>query len=148
MVWRSNALSERDLNVPGGPTTNKTGSMTLRKGGWNMEDQRHFFREYVFQDLDWYQNPKPGRAHLELAEAEFEVVILGASHGWTTLTISHNTDTTSATYRQNNAMTHLRWGEALTWVSNALLLGEVLEMDREVNPVAGEQPRFRIRIGA
>src|SRR5690606_12756867 len=53
LMWESNGLTERDLNIPTGPNTNPTGSMLFKKGNMDDIDQRHYFREDVFVDLDW-----------------------------------------------------------------------------------------------
>jgi len=142
-VWRSRALSERDLNIPTGGNTNPTGSIGLKKGSWDDDiDHRHYFRDDVFADLPWSRDARtPTR---EIATAQFEVWIDGVLRGETTLTISHNTNTMSRTYAQNNEMTHLRWGEAKGWVARKRLLGAILQLDREADPVG--IPRYRIRI--
>lgn len=143
MVWRSKGLSERDLNIPTGSNTNATGSIGLKKGDWDEDiDHRHYFRETVFASLPWTRDIR--RASREVATAIFEVWVNGALAGETALTISHNTDTSSTTYRQRNEMTHLRWGEAKNWVARRNLLGAVLTLDRQRNPDG--IPKFRIRI--
>ena len=48
IIWESNALTERDLNIPTGGATNPTGSMLFKKGKNKDIDQRHFFRDVVF----------------------------------------------------------------------------------------------------
>ena len=52
LVWQSNPLSRRALNIPHGPTTNPTGSMFFTKGAMDDIDQRHYFRDEVFDHLD------------------------------------------------------------------------------------------------
>lgn len=143
LVWRSRGLSERDLNIPSGSNTNATGSIGLKKGDWDEDiDLRHYFRDVVFTSLPWSRDTK--KANREVTTALFEVWINGALAGETALTISHNTDTASATYRQHNEMTHLRWGEARNWVARRNLLGSVLTLYRERHP--DRIPKFRIRI--
>ncbi len=142
-VWRSKGLSERDLNIPTGENTNATGSMGLKKGDWDIEiDHRHYFREEVFADLPWSRDAR--KTTREVTTAVFEIWIDGGLAGETALTVSHNTDTSSTTYRQKNEMTHLRWGEAKPWVARRALLGAVMTLDRELNPDG--VPKFRIRI--
>lgn len=142
-VWRSKGLSERDLNIPTGGNTNATGSMGMKKGDWDETiDQRHYFRNVVFADLPWSKDAR--KATREVATAIFEVWIDGRLAGEIALTISHNTDTASATYKQRNEMTHLRWGEAKSWVARSSLLGAVMTLDRERAPDG--VPKFRIRI--
>ncbi|MGQ0815105.1 MAG: restriction endonuclease PLD domain-containing protein, partial [Gemmatimonadota bacterium] len=129
-VWRSNALSERDLSIPSGTTTNPTGSIGLRKGDWDQSiDHRHYFRDDVFGALPW--SPDPRRANREITSAIFELWINGSFVAETALTISHNTDTSSTTYKQFNEMTHLRWGEAKELIADKRLLGAVLTLYRD-----------------
>ena len=142
-VWRSKGLSERDLNIPTGGNTNPTGSIGLKKGDWDEDiEHRHNFRDEVFAALPWRKDTRtPTR---EVATAVFEVWIEDAFAGDTALSISHNTNTASTTYKQQNEMTHLRWGEAKSWVARKALLGAVLTLDRESEPAG--VPKFRIRI--
>lgn len=143
LVWRSNGLSERDLNIPTGGNTNPTGSIGLRKGDWHESiDHRHYFREEVFAGLQWSIDPRV--ATREIATAIFEITIDLDFKGEAALKISHNTNTSSKTYQQRNEMTHLRWGEAKTWVADRTLLGAILSLYRERNPQG--VPRFRISI--
>lgn len=51
-IWESNALTQRDLNIPKGENTNPTGSMLFKKGKNKGIDQRHFFRDDVFDALN------------------------------------------------------------------------------------------------
>ncbi|HWU70188.1 MAG TPA: phospholipase D family protein, partial [Pseudoxanthomonas sp.] len=53
-VWESKALTKRDLNVPDGKNTHKTGSINLDKGLLEKGiDQRKYFRDEVFNLLNW-----------------------------------------------------------------------------------------------
>ncbi|MGH9724827.1 MAG: hypothetical protein ACRD41_07160, partial [Candidatus Acidiferrales bacterium] len=83
LVWESKDLSERDLSIPTGPTTNPTGSMLLKKGAMENIDQRTFFRNEVFEDLFWAPDAK--RKHLEKAKASFELVVKDINYGKFTL---------------------------------------------------------------
>lgn len=145
ILWTSSALSERDLSIPTGENTHKTSSMLLKKGaGVGDADFRHYFREVVFQNLDWYQDRR--RAHHSFAQGEFEIVVDDILRTTAELTVTHNADVNSATYQQRNAMTGLRWGEALPFIAREELLGGQMRLYREVGTPAGERPRFRIRI--
>lgn len=53
LLWESGALTQRDLNVPTGDNTNPTGSMLFKKGKNEGIDQRHFFRDEIFNSLGW-----------------------------------------------------------------------------------------------
>lgn len=123
LVWESKELTERDLNIPKGNNTNVTGSMSFSKGYMKDIDQRHYFRDYVFENLTWSFDSRPNKQHLERATANFEIVIAGISYGVHTLNITHNTDTTTKTYKQNNTMTQLHWGEVKQLIAKPELLG-------------------------
>jgi len=129
LVWESKPLEERDLNIPKGATTNVTGSMSLDKGLLVGVDHRHFFYDEVFQDLKWV--PKKNQPHLLIAQANFEVVIKGVNYGKHTLTLSHNSSTQSKSYKQNNAMTNLRWKPIKDLIRNRDLMGRTLSLYRK-----------------
>jgi HKD family nuclease len=142
LVWESKPLEERDLNIPKGPNTHVTGSMSLDKGLLEGEDvdHRHFFYDDVFQDLNWVAKKK--QPHLLIAQANFEVVIKGINHGKYTLILSHNTNTQSRSYEQNNAMTNLRWKPIKDLIRNRDLMGRTLSLYRKDS----RPPEFLIEI--
>ena len=119
LVWESNPLTERSLNIPTNPKTNPTGNMLFTKGAFtSIKDHRHYFRDEVFQDLNWrFENE-----HKESAEARFRIVVNGTDCGTFTLKIAHDTRTDTRTYRQKNGMTQLHWGEAREIIAKEELL--------------------------
>jgi HKD family nuclease len=140
LVWESRALTERDLNVPTGATTHRTGSMLWKKGAMENIDQRHFFRDEVFETLTW--TPDQKRPHLERARTSFELIIKNLNYGQFMIQLTHNTNKASKTYKQKNAMTQLHWGLALPVVSRRDLLGRTMSLYRkDTNP-----PEFLIEI--
>jgi hypothetical protein len=140
LVWESKELTERDLNIPKSSGTNPTGSMGWKKGAFDDIDQRHYFREEVFADLNWVTDPK--RPIWERAQARFELVIKNLNYGVFDLKLSHNTDQTSKSYEQKNFMTQLHWGDAKEHVAKHDLLGRILYLYRkDTNP-----PEFTIEI--
>ena len=100
--------------------------MLLKKGDWDDIDQRHYFRDEVFDTLAW----TPSKGTLEEAAASFEIEVHGATVGTFTLGLSHNTDTTSRSYEQKNSMTSLRWGDARPHIAKDALLGSIMELWR------------------
>ncbi len=128
LVWKSKELTERDLSIPTGENTNATGSMYLKKGLMNGIDQRHYFRDNVFCNLAWQPDDSPSKAHLHRAEANFEIVINGASMGTFILKLTHNTNTASKTYKQNNAMTQIHWGPVSGIIGRRDLLGKFISI--------------------
>lgn len=129
LVWESRGLSERDLNIPSGANTNPTGSMLWKKGATEDIDQRHFFREDVFSGLRWRSDKS--RPHIERALARFQIVVKGLDYGTYLLKLSHNTDATSASYRQKNSMTQVHWGVALNILAKRDLLGRTMSLYRK-----------------
>lgn len=130
LVWESKPLSLRDLNIPDGATTNKTGSMSLDKGLLPADvDHRHYFREDIFNQLSWsVTNAKT----TEEAHAKFHLVIKGLSYGDFDLRIGHTMGTTSKAYKQNNAMTRLSWGPVKDYVGHADLKDRTLSLFRDL----------------
>ncbi len=140
LIWESRELTERDLNIPSGKTTHATGSMLWKKGAMDHIDQRHFFRDEVFAGLDWKRDKT--KTHIERAEASIQIIVKGLNYGTFTLKLSHNTRTTSESYKQKNSMTQIHWGEALRVVAKRDLLGRTMSLyRRDSNP-----PEFTIEI--
>lgn len=127
LLWESNKLSERDLNIPKGKNTHATGSMGLKKGNSKIE-QKSYFRTHVFDKLTWKLN-----SHKEEAVANFTFKILGNNIGPFKLKITHDTRTNTTSYKQNNMMTHLHWGEAKSVISDDRLLNRYMRLYRDTN---------------
>lgn len=130
LVWESKPLSLRDLNIPDGDNTNKTGSMSLDKGLLPADvDHRHYFREDIFNQLSWSVTKAKTT---EEAHAKFHLVIKGVSYGDFDLRIGHTMGTTSKAYKQNNAMTRLSWGPVKDYVRHADLKDRTLSIFRDL----------------
>jgi HKD family nuclease len=140
LIWESKALTERDLNIPTGVGTNATGSMLWKKGAAEDIDQRHFFRDEVFVNIPWKQDPK--YTHYQRAEADFTLAIKGLNYGTHRLKLSHNTNKTSKTYKQNNAMTSVSWGPVAEIIGKRDLLGRTMSLYRN----GKTPPQFLIEI--
>jgi len=133
LVWQSKELTRRDLNIPEeGRNTNRTGSINLDKGRLpEDEDHRHYFREEVFDSLDW----SPSTSTVDEAFARFQIVIRDVDYGTFDLRIAHTTSTNTRSYEQRNAMTRLSWGLARDHVANPTLIGGRLSLYRDkANP--------------
>lgn len=129
LVWESKSLTRRDLNIPDGKNTNSTGSISLDKGLLPAEvDHRHYFREQIFPDLAWGPS---NTATVEEAYTKFQLVLKGISYGEFDLRIAHTKGTSSAAYKQNNAMTRLSWGPLRDYVGREDLLGRTLALYRD-----------------
>jgi hypothetical protein len=130
LVWESKSLTRRDLNVPDGANTNKTGSISLDKGLLPLDvDHRHYFRETIFNQLNWCATNK---ATTEEAYAKFHLVIKGISFGEFDLRIGHTIGMDSKAYKQNNAMTRLSWGPVKNLVGNVDLIDRTLFLFRDM----------------
>lgn len=133
LMWVSKELTRRDLNIPvAGRNTNVTGSINLDKGMMEESvDHRHYFRDVVFAGLAWPANS----GQVDQATGSFAIIIKGVDHGTYDLTVRHTTSTTSATYKQRNAMTRLSWGAAKELVQERTLLDRRLALYRDkANP--------------
>lgn len=132
ILWQSGGLTERDLNIPRGANTNPTGSMLFKKGTLKGIDQRHHFRDAVFQTLDWKFDTKPGKSHLERAIAQIRFVIKGIDYGIFPIIITHNSRTDTASYKQKNSMTQLSWGETKNLIAQDELIGKIATLYKDV----------------
>jgi HKD family nuclease len=123
LLWQSGKLTERDLNIPKSNKTNPTGSMYFKKGLNQNIDQRHFFRNIIFKDLDWKKDLNPKTSHYERTHTNFRIIVKGKEQGVFNLLINHNTKTDTKSYIQKNSMTSLSWGEAKLIIAKEELIG-------------------------
>ena len=121
-VWRSNKLTKSHLGIVKRGTHAK-GEMSPGKGRYGQIDQFTYFRDTVFQDLEW-KNNKNGD---EIALAYFTMIICGINYGEYKLKILHKRKGMIA-YQQNNYVTSIRWGDASYLVKNENLLGRELAL--------------------
>lgn len=128
LVWESKPLTRRDLTIPDAAGTNPTGSVNLDKGLLpKAVDHRHYFRDDVFPGLTWASRSKT----VDEAFAKFQLVLKGISYGEFDLAIHHTNSTTSAAYKQRNAMTRLSWGPMRDYVARPDLIGRTLVLYRD-----------------
>lgn len=137
LLWQSGKLTERDLNIPKNKNTNPTGSMYFKKGLTDEIDQRHYFREVVFKDLDWKNDLNPITSHYERTFASFRIIIKNVDFGVHELLINHNTRKDTKSYIQKNSMTSLSWGESKSIIAKDELIGcnASLYLDEEVSNI-------------
>lgn len=131
LVWTSNPLSRRPLNIPTADNTNPTGSMYFTKGQTEGIDQRHYFREGVFSGLAWTDDTTLGKEHLQRAAAKFRIVIKDINYGVFDMSLTHDARTDSPTYLQNNSVTQLHWGDVKPMVARDDLLGRTMYLYRD-----------------
>jgi HKD family nuclease len=142
LLWISKSLTQRDLNVPTGGSTNPTGSMLFTKGMLQDIDHRHYFRDIVFADLTWAFDLRPNSTHIERTTAFFRFMIDGKDCGEFELTLSHNTKTDSTAYLQKNSMTQISWGKAKEIIAKPELIGKTCKL----YAVASDLNRFVFEI--
>lgn len=129
-----------DLTIPSGKGTNPTGSMLLKKGDYDI-DQQQYFRNNVFAGLKWEQ--KVGKpSHFEYATAKFHFIIDGIDNGTYELTMKFDSRTNTTSYLQRQPNVHLSWGDAKNIIRNKNLLGQIMHLYR----VDGKNDEFVIEI--
>ena len=133
LVWESNPLTRRPLNIPIAAGTNPTGSMFFTKGQTADIDQRHYFREEVFGALDWQPDDAAGKDHLERAKAKIRIVIKDVNYGVFEMSLTHDSRTDSRAYEQHNSVTQLHWGEVKPLVALEDLLDRTMFLYRDDN---------------
>lgn len=128
LLWESGPLTRRDLSIPAAPGSNPTGSMLFKSGASGI-DQISFFRTEVFDELTWRKNPRVNG--VDLADADFQIIVRGTSYGTFSLTVSHDTRTNTKSFQQNQPMCALRWGDARAVIAKPDLIGGLLSLYRD-----------------
>jgi len=131
VLWESGSLKERDLNIPKGENTNPTGSMLFKKGTLKDINTRHYFRDEVFQTLDWAFDTRQDRKHIERAIANIKIVISGIDYGIFPLKISHNTNSEHLEEVKQPA-SQLHWGDAKVLIAQDELIGKTAILYKDV----------------
>lgn len=128
-IWKSKELVRRDLSLPDRSGTNPTGSMLLKKGQYDI-DQQTYFRFTAFSDYDWTNRPdKP--SHFQYAEINFRFLVNGIDYGAHELEVKFDARTDTATYRQKQPMASISWGDCKQFISDETLLGRTMTMYRD-----------------
>ena len=131
LMWRSKKLTRRALNIPKANGTNPTGSMNFTKGQIADIDQRHYFREEVFAELNWQNDTTPGKEHLERAEGDFRIIIKDVDCGIYRLSLTHDSRRDSKTYKQKNSVTELHWGTVKPLIAKDDLLERTMYLYKD-----------------
>lgn len=127
LVWESKPLSRRDLQIPEGKNTHKTGSFNLDQGLLPKGiDFQTYFREEVFSALDWQHRS----ATVDEAYVKCQLVLKGISYGDFHVPISYTTSK-EKTQRQRNALTRLRWGPMRENIARDDLIDRTLALYRD-----------------
>lgn len=140
LMWTTIGLTERDLNIPKGKTTNATGSINLDKGA--MEDGfefQTFFRNELFDKLTW---GALDARQIETAPGQFRLIIEGIDCGEFTLTVRNDTKTATKSDAQGQPHTRISWGPAKPYVTKPALIGRTMRLSRATD----DPTRFLIEI--
>ena len=128
-IWKSKELVRRDLNLPDNSGTNPTGSMLLKKGQYDI-NQQTYFRFTAFADYEWTTRAdKP--SHFQYAEINFRFLVGGIDYGVHKLEVKFDSRTDTATYKQKQPMASISWGDCKQFISDETLLGRVMTMYRD-----------------
>ena len=115
-IWKSKPLVRRDLNLPDSKGTNPTGSMLLKKGLYDI-DQQTYFRYEAFANHEWTSR-KGKPSYFEYAEVNFRFVVNGIDYGVHRLEIKFDSRTNTATYLQKQPMASISWGECKQFLAS------------------------------
>ena len=94
--------------------------MGFTKGLYDDINQRHYFYDYVFNDLVW--TPKKLDSKTLQTTAKFELIVKNINYGVFDLKLSHKTSAESKTYKQSNFVTQIHWGDAKALIRQKDLL--------------------------
>lgn len=128
LVWKKLKLSNSDAqDVPAG--TAITGNLKLAqarfKVGTTVIDQKTYFRNQVFNKLNWVKT-KPHSATYEETFGVFDITISGKPIGKFTLKLSHDSSRVAG---QGNTPTWLHWGRTVIPVlQKSSLSGKTLNL--------------------
>lgn len=128
LKWESKPLTERSLNIPRADQTNITGDINLGQGLFLGLDFQTYFRNDVFADLTWTTDPPSARSRHERGRINAEIIVKGVSYGAFDLEVTHDPRTDTASFRQRNAMTKIKWGPARSLIARRDLLGRTLRL--------------------
>lgn len=128
-IWKSKPLVRRDLNLPDSKGTNPTGSMLLKKGLYDI-DQQTYFRYEAFANHEWTSR-KGKPSYFEYAEVNFRFVVNGIDYGVHRLEIKFDSRTNTATYLQKQPMASISWGECKQFLASEALLERTMTIYRD-----------------
>lgn len=128
LIWRKISLSKSDAqNVPAG--TKITANLKLSQASFklnnNLIDQTTYFRNQIFNNLNWVQT-KANNNSYEETFCTFQITILGNLIGTFTLKLSHDPVRIAG---QGNTPTWLHWGNnILPFLQQTNITGRTLNL--------------------
>jgi HKD family nuclease len=129
LVWRKESLSNSDAQqVPAGssPTANLKLSQARFRLNDSLIDQKVYFRNSVFNELEWVKT-KPNSTTYEEAFCQFRIVILGSDRGLNTIKLSHDSIRVAG---QGNTPTWFHWGQLTSILQETNITGRSLNLYR------------------
>jgi len=142
LVWQKKNLPSSDAQQVSGKT-NPTGVLRLAQARFKLNDTlidfKTYFRNEVFDRLDWAQKTRVQNSPLEEVHTDFQIEIDGVSKGIFNLRISHDSDRVAG---QNNVPTTLHWGDAIGAIREQNIKGKTLSLFQ----IEGETNLFLIKI--
>lgn len=142
LVWQKKNLPNSDAQQVSGQT-NPTGVLRLAQARFKVNDIlidfKTYFRNEIFNQLNWTQRARVQNSPLEEVYANFQIEIDGISKGVFNLRISHDPDRVAG---QNNVPTTLHWGNAINSIREQNIKGKTLSLFR----IEGKTGLFLIKI--
>ncbi len=140
IVWRCLSVPASSVEMVR-PNTNPTGRLKLVQSKFQVNgkviDQTRYFRNDVFAQLDWVTEKIS--SVVEVAIAQFEVIVLGEDWGSFALKIKHNP---SGEAGQRNYTTSISWGE----LSKEIQKKQLVNRQLNIYSLEGSTDAFKLEI--
>lgn len=129
LVWQKHNLPSSDAQQVKG-NTNVTGVLRLGQADYRVNgvliDKNTYFRQSIFELLDWKETPRKNNNPLQEAQTEFDILIDNQYFGTFSLRISHDPERIAG---QANIPTTIHWGtEVVTILKNENIIGKRLSL--------------------
>lgn len=125
-------LSKSDAQQVKGPGSHKTGNLKLSQARHDI-DHNTWFREILFDDVEWKTVIRNKNKAYEFATVPFEVTIMGNHMGVKELTVDHGPHRSAG---QGNVPTWLLWGKELLAILEATPLdGRTVTLSRNAEGI-------------
>jgi len=124
LVWQKKNLPNSDAQQVSGKT-NPTGVLRLAQARFKVNDTlidfKTYFRNEIFNQLNWTQRARIKNSPLEETHADFQIEIDGRLKGVFNLRISHDPN-------RNIGITRLHWGDAIPIINEQNNTGKTLSL--------------------
>lgn len=127
LVWQRRKLPASSVEIAGSNNTNPTGGLRLVQDKFQADskviDQTSYFRNDVFAHLNWVTERTTPL--VEIAIAQFKVIVLGEDWGTIALKIRHKP---SGEAGQHNYTTSISWGDLSKEIQKKQLVNRQLNL--------------------